>query len=148
MRASGQCPAPPAADPEGLRCQGLKTHSRLGFGGARGMVGGADWASNWGAGEAPRVCVSEVMLRRVARAGDGVRAAGRAGEGGVGTTAREPAGWCAATLRTYTLVAYTSADVRDFFLGFCVRTTFCSGGSAGGKSRFSKFSFSSGSRHG
>ena len=71
------------------------------------MVGGADWASNWGAGEAPRVCVSEVMLRRVARAGDGVRAAGRAGEGGVGTTAREPAGWCAATLTTYTLVAYT-----------------------------------------
>ena len=40
----------------------LKTRSRLGFGGARGMVGGADWASNWGAGEAPRVCVSEVML--------------------------------------------------------------------------------------
>ena len=73
---------------------------------------------------------------------------GESGEGCVGTTAREPAGWCAATLRTYTLVAYTSADVRDFFLGFCVRTTFCSGGSAGGKSRFSKFSFSSGSRHG
>ena len=44
-----------------------KTRSRLGFGGARGMVGGADWASNWGAGEAPRVCVSEVMLREPGR---------------------------------------------------------------------------------
>ena len=77
------------------------------------MVGGADWASNWGAGEAPRVCVSEVMLRRVARAGDGVRAAGRAGEGGVGTT-----GWCAATLTTntrYRIDKKNSVDVRDLF---------------------------------
>ena len=85
------------------------------------MVGGADWASNWGAGEAPRVCVSEVMLRRVARAGDGVRAAGRAGEGGVGTTAREPAGWCAATLTTN---SYDTGTVDDFVSRRCPRLIF------------------------
>ena len=61
--------------------------------------------------------------------------------GGVGTTAREPAGWCAATLRTYTLVAYTSADVRDFFLVFCVRTTFLSGRLSGREVEMSKIFF-------
>ena len=40
---------------------------------------------SWGAGEAPRVRVKEVMLRRERERG-----------GGSGTTAREPAGWCAA----------------------------------------------------
>ena len=49
----------------------------------RGEWDGAGSASSWGAGEAPRVRVKEVMLRRERG-------------GGAETTAREPAGWCAA----------------------------------------------------